>query len=176
MIRHILFDLDSTLYSSRYGLEKYFFSRLKEYTALWLGLPMEESERLREPGYLRHGTTLAWLCTEMGFTRVDEYMAYVHPENEADCLPPDPELRCFLESLPYPCSILTNSPLFHAERILKKLGLEGVFKHIFDITYNQGKGKPNASAYQKPLDALGLPIEEVLFVDDLPIMWRVILP
>jgi len=168
MIRHILFDLDSTLYSSRYGLEKYFFSRLKEYTALWLGLPMEESERLREPGYLRHGTTLAWLCTEMGFTRVDEYMAYVHPENEADCLPPDPELRCFLESLPYPCSILTNSPLFHAERILKKLGLEGVFKHIFDITYNQGKGKPNASAYQKPLDALGLPIEEVLFVDDLP--------
>ena len=173
MIRHILFDLDSTLYSARYGLEDYFFSRLKEYTASWLGRSLgispEECELLREEGYKRHGTTLAWLCAEMGFTTVDEYLAYVHPENEADCLPPDPDLRCFLENLPCPCSILTNSPLFHAERIVKKLGLEGVFRRIFDIKYNEGKGKPHPSSYHRALDALGLTAKEALFIDDLPL-------
>ena len=168
MIRHILFDLDSTLYSARYGLEDDFFIRLKEYTASWLGLSMEESEILRVEGYKRHGTTLAWLCNEMDFTSVDEYLAHVHPENEADSLPPDPELRRFLESLPCPCSVLTNSPLFHADRIIKKLGLEGIFTRIFDITCNQGKGKPNASSYRRALDAFGLGPEEVLFIDDLP--------
>ena len=172
MIRHILFDLDSTLYSARYGLEDYFFSRLKEYTASWLGLSLgvsyEESERLRVEGYKRHGTTLAWLCAEMGFTAVDEYLAYVHPENEADSLPPDPELRRFLETLPCPCSILTNSPFFHADRIIKKLGLEGIFNRVFDIICNEGRGKPHASAYQKALDTFGLMPEEALFIDDLP--------
>ena len=173
MIRHILFDLDSTLYSVRYGLEDTFFCRLKEYTASWLGLSWgfspEESERLRIEGYKRHGTSLSWLCNEMGFTAVDEYLAYVHPENEADLLPPDPELRRFLETLPCPCSVLTNSPLFHAERIIKKLGLEGVFRRVFDITYNEGKGKPHASAYRKALEALGVTTKDTLFIDDLPI-------
>ena len=172
MIRHILFDLDSTLYSARYGLEDSFAVRLKEYTVSWLvdslNLSAEECERLREEGYKRHGTTLAWLCNEMGFTAVDEYLAYVHPENEADSLLPDPELRRFLETLPCPCSILTNSPLFHADRIIKKLGLEGIFQRIFDITYNKGKGKPNASAYFVALDVFGLTPAEALFIDDLP--------
>ena len=172
MFRHIFFDLDSTLYSVRYGLEDYFFSRLKEYTNSWLGRVLgfsgEECERLRIEGYKRHGTTLAWLCSEMGFTAVDEYLEYVHPENEADSLPPDPDLRVFLETLPCPCSILTNSPLFHAERIIKKLGLEGVFTRIFDIKYNNGKGKPHASAYQRALENFGLKPGEVLFIDDLP--------
>ena len=169
MIHHIFFDLDSTLYSVRYGLEKYFSSRMRKYTASWLKLPLEEAEKLRKEGFKRHGATLAWLRAEMGFTAVDEFLAYVHPENEADFLPPDPDLRRFLEALPCPCSVLTNSPLFHAERIINKLGLDGVFRQIFDITYNEGKGKPNASAYLRPLEVLALKPEEVLFIDDLPV-------
>jgi putative hydrolase of the HAD superfamily len=168
MIRHILFDLDSTLYSVSYGLEEFYFRRLREYTSSWLGLPPEESELLREDGYRRHGTTIEWLIYEKGFTDVDGYYAYLHPENEADKLPPDPELRRFLENLPCPCSILTNAPSFHAERIIKKLGVEGIFCHIFDITGNGLKGKPNASAYRRALDTLALNPEEVLFVDDMP--------
>ena len=168
MKKHILFDLDSTLYSVRYGLEDSFSSRLKEYTTSWLGLPPEECERQRQEGFKRHGTTLAWLVTEKGFTDIDGYMAYVHPEDEADCLCADPELRKFLEALPCPCSILTNSPLFHAERIVKILGLEGIFYRIFDLTFNHGRGKPNAAAYLRPLDTLGLTPDEVLFIDDIP--------
>ena len=116
----------------------------------------------------RYGTTLEWLSSEKGLTDTDAYFAFMHPDNEADCLPPDPELRQFLEGLPCPCSVLTNAPDFHADRIIAKLGLEGIFRHIFDIKGNGLRGKPHASAFQKALDALGLSPQEALFIDDIP--------
>ena len=166
--RHLLFDLDNTLYSSRYGLEEEVSKRVQEFVFSWLGIPREEAERVWREGYKSRGTTIEWLIYEKGFTAYDEYQAFIHPENEADSLRPDPELRRFLEGLPCPCSILTNSPRFHAERVLNKLGLEGVFINIFDIISNKVKGKPHASAFHRALDVLGLTCKEVLFIDDVP--------
>jgi len=168
MIKHILFDLDSTLYSVRWRLEDFFFARLKEYASFYLGIGWEEWEPLWRDALKRYGTTLEWLCAEKGFTAVDEYLAHMHPENEVDSLPADPELRQFIEKLPLPCSILTNSPGFHADRVIKKLGIEGLFQRVFDIESNNFKGKPHASAFNRTLDALSLKAEEVLFIDDLP--------
>ena len=168
MIRHILFDLDCTLYSMRYGLEENVSRRIREYVALFLGFSPEENERQRRDGLTRYGTTVEWLMSEKGFTAVDDYYAYVHPDDEADSLPPDPELRRFLEELPCPCSVLTNSPRSHAERIIKKLALEGIFQWVFDIESHGHRGKPHASFFNWALDTIGLKVEEVLFVDDVP--------
>ena len=168
MIRHILFDLDSTLYSVRYGLEEKMRHRIQEFVIPWLDLPREEAMRQWKDGFKRCGTTIEWLTSEKGFTAVDDYHAYTHPFDEAEPLLPDPQLRSFLENLPCPCSILTNSPDFHADRVIKKLELEGIFQQIFDIKYNNHMGKPHASAFYRALEVLGLQPEEVLFVDDLP--------
>ena len=168
MIRHVLFDLDNTLYSASWGLDDFYFQRVWEFAASWLKLPPEEVKQIWTEGYTRHGTTIGWLKSERGFNDIEEYYAWVHPEHEADCLLPDPQLRAFLESLPYPSSILTNSPRFHADRILKKLELEGVFCQIISIEDTGYYGKPEAAAYQHALDALGLKPEEVLFIDDTP--------
>ena len=168
MIQHILFDLDNTLYSAKWGLDDFFMSRLREYTTAWLGLPWEEFEPLWKEAMKHYGTTLEWLVSEKGFTAVDEYFAYMHPEYEADSLPPDPELRRFLEGLPCGCSVLTNAPLLHADRIIKKLKFEGVFKQVITIEAHGLKGKPHASAFYRALDSLGLKPEEALFVDDIP--------
>ena len=168
MIRHILFDLDNTLYSADYGLEDNIFDRIQEFAASFLGMSREECELVRSKAMKRYGTTLEWLCSDKGFTAIDDYFAYVHPEDEADCLAPNPELRRFLLDLPCPCSILTNSPRFHAERVIKKLGLEGVFQNLFDIVGNGLKGKPHGSAFRAALDTLGLNAEEALFIDDYP--------
>lgn len=168
MIRHILFDLDNTLYSARYGLEEAVTRRVREFVLSWLDLPHEEAERLWRDGLRRHGTTIEWLMYEKGFKAFEEYQAFIHPENEADSLLPDPELRSFLESFPCPCSILTNAPRFHADRVLKKLELEGIFQHIFDIVGNGLEGKPKPSSFRRALEGLGLTHNEVLFVDDIP--------
>jgi len=168
MIQHILFDLDNTLYSINSGVEDIFLSRLKEYTSSWLGLTWEECEPLWRAGLKTYGTTLEWLIEEKGFTAKDEYYAYIHPENEADSLKANPELRRFIESLPCRSSILTNSPLFHAERIIKKLELEGAFQNVFTIEENGLKGKPHASFFYRALNCLGLKPGEALFIDDIP--------
>ena len=53
MFRHILFDLDDTLYSVRHDLSKFFSQRLREFVSNYLNLPMEESDILRADGYSR---------------------------------------------------------------------------------------------------------------------------
>jgi putative hydrolase of the HAD superfamily len=167
---YILLDLDSTLYSSRHGLEKIVNRRVNEFIAERLGLPLEEAwarrvEAIKQRGY---GTTLEWLLAEnqIADSEVEDYLRYIHPENEADNLPPDPELGAFLASLGVPLAIMTNSPDFHAERVLARLGLGDIFTSIFDIRFHGLKGKPRPEAFRRVFAALGTTAEKCLFVDD----------
>ena len=169
-IEYILFDLDGTLYSSRWGLEQAVSGRVNDYIAAYLGLPREEAWALRKEGIAAggYGTTLEWLRAEKGFkdTDLEGYFAFIHPENEADALQPDPALRSFLLSLTVPMGILTNSSLEHAQRILHKLGVADLFHTIFDIRKNEFTGKPNAAMYRRVLGELGVPASSCMLVDD----------
>jgi putative hydrolase of the HAD superfamily len=168
MIQYILFDLDNTLYSARYGLETQVNRRIRHFLASFLGVTTEEAWRQRSERIPEFGTTLEWIITEKGFTDIESYFAFVHPEDETDTLPPDPALRDFLQSLPVPKAILTNSPREHADRVLGKLGLSGIFSHIFDIRGNGLRGKPRPGSYLRSFEVLGARPGEVLFVDDSP--------
>ena len=56
----------------------------------------------------------------------------------------------------------------HAERVLNFFNISDLFLGIFDISYNQGKGKPQPEAFTKPLAAVHKTVEETLFLDDCP--------
>lgn len=168
MIQYLLFDLDNTLYSSRYGLEDAVGERIVAYLSSYLKLPPEEAVRQRREYLHIHGTTLEWLKAQKGFTDIEAYYRAIHPEGEADSLLPNPQLRAFLQSLPLPRAILTNSPREHADRVLKRLEIGDLFTHIFDIRWNQFTGKPAPEVFYRALDALGTKPETTLFIDDLP--------
>jgi putative hydrolase of the HAD superfamily len=168
MIKYLLFDLDNTLYSIRYGLEENVSGRIRKFLAAWLGMGEEEAIAERRKGITRYGTTLEWLIEEKHFTGVEEYYSFVHPEGEADSLRPDPKLREFLSGLPYPKAILTNSNREHADRVLAKLELGDIFTHIFDMRWNNLKGKPHPDVFRRVLEVLQKSPEEVLFIDDYP--------
>ena len=168
MLKYLLFDLDNTLYSSRYGLEKNVSQRIKEYTAAFLGLPPEEAWQQRKASIGKYGSSLEWLIVEKGFTDCDDFLAVVHPPDEADNLPPDADLQAFLSSLSLPKAILTNSPREHADRIMEKLGIVDLFTHIFDIRMYNFMGKPRPEVYLHALNVLGVSADEVLFIDDHP--------
>jgi putative hydrolase of the HAD superfamily len=168
ILQYILFDLDNTLYSPRYGLEMKVSQRIAEFLAAYLGVSQEEALRQRRERIHSYGTTLEWLMAEKGYTDIEAYYQAIHPAGEADTLSADPELRRFLESLPLPQAILTNSPREHADRILSKLGISDLFTHIFDMRWNGFKGKPHEEVFRRALHALGTTPETTLFIDDAP--------
>ena len=170
MITHLIFDLDNTLYSVNYGLENKVSERIQNFVSELLNISHEESEEthrsvIKDMGY---GTTLEWLMTEKGFTDVDFYYGSIYPENEAETLLFDPELKNFLASIPLPKAVLTNSNKDHAYRILNKLGIAGQFQHVFDITLNNYKGKPHREVFNRVFDIMKAEPGSTLLVDDYP--------
>ncbi|MDR1252731.1 MAG: HAD-IA family hydrolase [Treponema sp.] len=168
MFKYLLFDLDNTLYSCCHGLEDKVRCRMRAFTAAFLGISPDEAWRQRMMLAAKYGTNLEWLMGEKGFTAVEDYFAAVHPKDEADSLPADPELRAFLLGLPIPKAILTNSPREHSDRILSKLGITDLFTHVFDVRQSGYKGKPRPEAFNRALSILGVKAPDVLFIDDNP--------
>ena len=164
-IQHLIFDLDNTLYSSTAEMDKGITFRMLSCVADFFNISYEEAAALRAQKLPGFSTTLEWLRHE-GLTDSERYFAEVHPQNEADELPPDPALRPFLESIDLPKSILTNSPKEHAERVLSKLNVRDLFTSICDIRDCNLNGKPYADAYRKALEKCGGTIDDSVFFDD----------
>lgn len=166
MIKHILLDMDNTIYPASEKMDAGMTGRMKQFIATFLGLSYEEAAALRKKGKARHPTTLDWLIAEYAFSNTEEYYRAIHPENETDELTPDPQLRDFLLSLGLPITLLTNSPAIHAERVLSFYNIQDVFEDIWDMQRLGGRGKPSRFAYETALASTGHSFEETVFVDD----------
>lgn len=165
LIRHLIFDLDNTLYSSTAAMDTGITFRMISCVAEFFKISYEDALTLRKQKLPGFSTTLEWLRHE-GLTDTEYYFSQVHPENEADELPCDPELRPLLESIDIPKSILTNSPREHAVRVLAKLNITDLFTDICDIRDCNLNGKPYAGAYQRALQICGGTIDDTVFFDD----------
>jgi len=163
-----MFDLDNTLYSEKSGMETHVLERINQFVSGYLGWPLAETHERRREGAKRFGTTLEWLVYEKGLKDVEGYFSFVHPEGEEDCLTPEEGFGAFLDSLEYPKIILTNAPMEHARRVLRKLGIEDRFQGLFDIKYNGLVGKPHPKSYLRALEATGLDLATTVFIDDSP--------
>ncbi len=167
-IRHLLLDLDNTLYPASDGMDEGIRKRMLSFVAEFLRVPPDEAVRLRAEGLPSYATTLEWLKARHGLTDEDAYFRAVHPESEIGELRPDPNLRDYLLSLGLPLTLLTNAPIDHATRLLRFFGIEDIFLGVFDLTYHKGRGKPHPESFLNTLAAVDKSVAETLFVDDLP--------
>lgn len=165
-IRHLIFDLDNTLYPSTSAIDAGISRRMMEFVADFLNLPMDKAAALRKERMPRYGTTLEWLRTEHSLKDVQAYFSYVHPKSEASELTPDKNLRPFLLSLGLPMTILTNAPRVHADTVLDFFDIKDLFESIHDIETNNLQGKPHESAYMNAVKWGGHTPEDTLFFDD----------
>jgi putative hydrolase of the HAD superfamily len=168
MIRHLLLDLDNTLYPASGAMDEGITNRMLAFVASWLKVSPEEAQRLRLEGLKDCGTTLEWLRTRHGLSDMGAFFEAVHPESEIDELTADPNLRPYLISLGLPMTLLTNAPMVHATRVLDFFDIRDLFAGIYDLTFHNGKGKPHPSSFLDTLKDSGFTVEETLFVDDLP--------
>lgn len=165
-IEHLIFDLDNTLYPSSSKMDGGITSRMINYAAKQVGVSIEEATKLRKERMPIYGTTLGWLSAEHGLTDVKEFFSAVHPETEIEELDFDKNLRPFLESLPLPMTVLTNSPTIHANRVLNFFNIKDLFIFISDIETNGLKGKPYENSYFNAVFEKGFNLSNSLFFDD----------
>ncbi len=163
---YLLCDLDETLYPSSCGLMQAVSARMSAFVAEYLQVGEEEAARIRARLRLGYGTTLTGLMREYGLGVAEQYLAFTHDVPVDDFLAPDPQLAAALSSISQPKSVLTNSPLEHAERVLARLGICPLFERIFDLRFNGFVGKPEPAVYARVLGELGRGAAGVLLVDN----------
>lgn len=166
MIKHIIFDVDKTIYPASCGFGDEMDRRISQYAANHVNLPLEEANKLRKQSVKEYGTTLRWLQLEHGLIDTDHYLDYVHPVNVEDYLPHKELIKDLFHRINVPISILSNGPIENVDRILHFYEVKHLFNPIIDIKMNNLKGKPYVEVYEKILKEINLPVHEVLLVDD----------
>lgn len=165
MIRHILFDLDNTLYPAQAGLMAELDRRIARYFARELGLRLPRAEQLQAEYCWQYGS-----CTEGvlhdAHLDLEGFLTEVHDIPVERYLTPNPTLDVFLQQLRPKKWIFTNAPAEYAQRVLKALGVAAHFRRIFDIRFLDCVGKPEPAAYQKVLEAIEAHGEECMMVED----------
>ena len=166
-ISAVLFDLDNTIYPASSGLMKGVDVRITAYVKNLLGLDDAEAQALRQRYYAEYGTTLNGL---QQFHAVDpeDYLSYVHDVAVESFLASDAELDRLLGELRAAKAIFTNAPGDYARRVLRVLGVERHFSHVFDIRFAGFRPKPDPAVYQSVLDMLGASGPETILIEDTP--------
>lgn len=168
MIRAILFDLDNTLYDAEAGLQDEGDRRITRWIMEQLGLPRDEADELRLRTWKQYGTTASGLEAEYGMDARGLYAATISQINPAEYLDPWPELNAMLAALPVSRHVFTNATEIYAWKVLAALGVSDLFERVFGIEYCDYVCKPNRASYERILKELGLPADQVAFVEDNP--------
>ncbi len=170
MIKYILFDADQTLYPASSRIEAEMIRRMNIFTAGFLNVTVKEASRLRAGRDRSYDSTLDWLRRGKGLKDegIEAFFMAVHPTDFTGFFPQNPLLAEMLSKVTVPCSILTNSWAQHALNVTEYLEISGYFENIFDLVFNNYRGKPNLSAFENALDFLKISPSEVLFIDDIP--------
>jgi|HigsolmetaAR202D_1030399.scaffolds.fasta_scaffold00357_18 pyrimidine 5''-nucleotidase len=165
-INTILFDLDGTLYPNNNPISAAIDVLMTRYVQRLLGLQdPQEAIKLRQSNLAKYGMTLNWLIQEHGIDP-DDYMRFCHNIDYHEFFQADNALNEQLATLQGRKIIFTNAPSEHAETVLSLLGIRQHFEQIFDIRYNNWRGKPHKEAYTRLLDAIACRAHECVLIED----------
>ena len=164
-ISAVLFDLDNTLYPASSGVMKGIDIRITEYVQNLLGIEIAQAQELRRHYYRTYGTTLNGLQRHHGVD-AEHYLSHVHDLAIESFLTSDAELDQLLSELTATKAIFTNSPVEYARRVLRAMGIERHFAHVFDIRFSGFRPKPDPIVYQSVLDTLGVAGAAAILVED----------
>lgn len=166
MLKALLIDLDETLYRPQTGMLSAGDRAITAFIAARLGFDLQRADAIRVDLWRRYGTTAAGLEREHGVPQAECFAATIETVNPADYISPEPELAQMLARVPLRLCLFTNSTQPYSERVLQALGVREQFSTIFDIASRDWHPKPEQQAYDAVMSALGLPPEQVGFVDD----------
>jgi putative hydrolase of the HAD superfamily len=160
-----VFDLDNTLYPAECDLFAQIDVRMADYVARILGVDLETARAVQKRYLVEHGTTLNGLMTVNGVDPAP-YLDYVH-DIDLSPVAPDPELARLIGALPGKKIVFTNGSRGHAARVTDKLGLSGLFHHVFSIEDAAYIPKPRPESFTRLIAQCGVEPRRSVFFEDL---------
>jgi len=159
-----LFDLDNTLYPASSGFMGGLESRMTDYVQKVTGLPRDEAYRLQKKYLAEYGLTLGGLVAHHGVDPADYHAMF--DDLPLEVLSQDPALIAAIARLPGRRLIFTNANDVHAERVLKRLGLDHLFDDVFHIALSAYVPKPSRKAFAAMDAAHGIAPTATAFFED----------
>ncbi len=160
-----VFDLDNTLYPASSNLFAQIDERMRSYIADFLGLELDEAERLQKRYFRQYGTTLRGLMNRHGMDP-RPFLDHVHAVDLSP-VPPDPALEAALARLRGRKLIFTNATADHAENIMARLGVGHHFEAIFDIVAAGYLPKPEPKVYRTLVKRHRLDPPKTVMIEDI---------
>ena len=160
-----VFDLDNTLYPRECNLFAQIDIRITNYVMDVTQLDFDAARTLQKSYYRDFGTTLNGLMQRHSIDP-DHFLNSVHAIDYAP-VDPHPELVDAIRALPGRKFILTNGDVSHARSVLKRLGGDDLFEHVYDIRAMTYVPKPHQAAYDGFLAQHGVDPKRAAMFDDL---------
>jgi len=127
-----LFDMDDTLYDATHSVFEAIHPRMERFIMDRLGVSAEEAARLQHGYWERYGATFLGLAIQHAIAP-EEFLIAAHDfdvEGAVACSERPRALCELLRRLPGQKAVLTNGPRAYANRVLRTLGVKGVFKFL----------------------------------------------
>jgi putative hydrolase of the HAD superfamily len=160
-----LFDLDNTLYPAAIDLFGQIDEKMRAYIAQFLGLDLDAAYALQKQYFQKYGTSMRGLMDLHGMDPT-QFLAHVH-DIDVSVLEPAPALGAALAGLPGRKLVFTNASVAHAERVLRRLGVDHHFHDVFDIVAAGFRPKPEPEIYRKLIDRHLIEPRRTVMVEDM---------
>ena len=162
----LLIDLDNTVYTEDSNIFKQIDMKMKSFISKNLNVSLDEAYKIQKNYFLKNGTTLRGL---MLYHKIDPlpFLSYVH-NIDLSSIKKNNLLNNKLKDYKQRKIIFTNGSNEHANRVLKKIGIEKNIDNIFDIIDANYIPKPNSFTYKKVIKKYKLDPKKTVMIDDLP--------
>lgn len=120
------FDLDDTLHRASLSMFQTIDARMTRYLQQHLDLSHDQADELRSRYWLRYGATLLGLVRHHRIN-ADHFLRETHDFDIESHLQSESGLRTWGLRLPGRKVLLTNAPSHYAHRVIRGIGLAGIF-------------------------------------------------
>lgn len=142
-----VFDLDNTLYPADARVMDQVDRRMTEFVMKLLDLEWDAARAVQKKYWREYGTTLNGLMANHGVD-MPAFLAFVHDVDHS-VITPDPVLAERVGRLEGRRLVFTNGSVRHAEKVIDRLGLNGLFDDLYDIEAGGYMPKPHRESFDR---------------------------
>lgn len=159
-----VFDLDNTLYPADAQVMAQVDKKMTQYVMKLLDLDWDGARKVQKQYWRTYGTTLNGLMTnhtvDMG-----AFLDFVHDVDHS-VITPDPELAAHVGRLEGKRLVFTNGSRKHAEKVIDRLGLNGLFHDLYDIEAGEYLPKPHKESFERFTGHFGIDGDRSIMFED----------